>query len=111
MNLKTTLSTIKWANWISVVIQLIGIITGAFPAQPWTPALLAAQAILQGFMTSIGGFAHKASFGENQTPGDRTAGEVMKAANEATATLVAAAPAGEAVTVPSVTLATSTGTK
>jgi hypothetical protein len=109
--IKKLLDVTKYANWLTAIAQLIGIVTGLFPAKPWTPALLAVQTIIQGLMTSIGGVGHRLSFGEAQAPADRTAEEVHASAVETKAALVAAAPAGANIIVPSVQIVTAQGTK
>lgn len=98
--MKTLLTSIKWGNFLTILAQLIGLLTGLFPEQPWTSYLLAFQGALQAFMTSIGGLAHRASFGEAQAPAERTTFEVMDSANVTAAALVAAAPKGENISVP-----------
>ena len=111
MKLKTILDVAKWANWLAAIAQFLGIITNLFPAQPWTPKVLAVQAIVQGLMTSIGGVGHRLSFNEAQVPSARTTEEITNAAVEVRANLIAAAPVGDKILVPSIGETTTTGTK
>ena len=108
--MKQFLATVKWANVLTIVAQLVAVLAGALPPDtPWLPYVLSLQGILQAFMTGIGGLAHKASFGESQAPAERTAAQVISSSIVTSDALKAAAPAGSPVAVPITTLTTSSG--
>lgn len=114
MNFKTIFASVQWVNLGLLILNVLnewGSIMPGVDMPAWVIKVQVLLGILLPSVSVMGHGAHRMAYGEAQNPAARTPGEVMKSAGEATAAIVAAAPAGETVTVPSVTLATSTGTK
>lgn len=116
MNIKTVFQSVQWSSVVVALFQIFNDWAKIFPGvEPpkWLPyALILLASLLPSLsLPGVGSVGHRMAFGEAQVPGDRTTEEVHAAAVEVKAGLIAAAPAGQLVSVPSVVPATATGTK
>jgi len=69
--LKTLFAGGQWLNAIVLGMNILNQATDAFPALKANPWVLALQAAVGILLPSLGGFAHKAAFGEAQNPDAR----------------------------------------
>jgi len=116
MNIKTIFQSVQWANIALTVLNVLNQWKQLFPGTEVPQWVLVGQILLAAILPSlslpvVGSVGHRLAFGEAQIPGDRTTQEVHNAAVEVKASLIAAAPAGQQVSVPSVAPATAMGTK
>jgi len=66
--LKTLFATGQWVNAVVLVMNVLNSMTQTFPALEGNKYILAIQAAVGILLPSLGGFAHKAAFGEVQDP-------------------------------------------
>lgn len=108
--MKAWLSKLPYAGLATLLGLWINDALQVFPAladDKWFIRLLALFAF---FSKGVFGLWHRMEFGEAQAPAARTVPEVMQAAVLVKAGLIAAAPTGTTVTVPTVTTAPAKGT-
>jgi hypothetical protein len=110
MKLGTIFKTAQWGNIILLVAGILNQVTQTYPDLAQNKWILIVQALIGIVLPSLGGIGHKLAFSEAQTPANRTVGELAQAASEAKATMIAAAPSGTTVTVPTAGSAQASGT-
>lgn len=110
MKLGTAFKAGQIVNVVAAVAEALNEVTQSFPSLAVNKWVLIAQLFLGQFLPSAFGIAHRLAFGEAQAPADRTTTEVMQSAVVVKAALVAAAPMGTTVTVPTVNTVSMKGT-
>jgi hypothetical protein len=67
VNLKTVVSGVQWVNVITLLAQLLNVLTNAFPQYQSSPWVLVIQGIIGAVLPSVGGIGHQLVF---KTPQD-----------------------------------------